>query len=184
MMSSAPASNAHEPSRAALIESDALDPVPPDRRQHWSVPALIFGGLEFTIPVLMVGAALVKDFSLRAILGILAVALAIQWIGNSVQGYLGARTGLSSSFLARQSFGEMQGRLLVGATLALLSMGWWAVQTAVASNAIAAMLGIDYHAERLAWALITIVTGAVFAVPSVLGYSSMKWTDYIAVPAG
>lgn len=175
---------AREARRDPLIETDDLGPVPLHQRQHWSVPALIFGGLEFTIPVLMVGAVLVKDYSLGVILWILLVALAIQWVGNAVQGYLGARTGLSSSFLARQSFGEVQGRLVVGSTLALLSMGWWAVQTAVAGNAIAAMLGIDYHSERLAWALITIFAGALFAVPAVLGYSSMKWTDYFAVPAG
>jgi cytosine permease len=46
------------------------------------------------------------------------------------------------------------------------------------------MLGIDYTTSWGIWAIITIVVGLIFAIPSILGYSSMKWTDYIAVPAG
>lgn len=168
----------------ALQARDRLTAVPPDERVHWRVPALIFGGLEFTIPVLMTGAALSDDFGLASILGILAVALALQWGGNALQGYMGASSGLSSTFLARRSFGTAQARFVVGPLLALLSMGWWAVQTAVAGNAVAAMAGIDYRTERLAWAAVTAAAGVVFAVPSVMGYRSMKWTDYVAVPAG
>lgn len=168
----------------ALQARDRLTAVPPDERVHWRAPALIFGGLEFTIPVLMAGAALADDFGLASILAILAVALALQWAGNALQGYMGASSGLSSTFLARRSFGTAQSRFVVGPLLAVLSMGWWAVQTAVAGNAVSAMLGIDYRTERLAWGLVTAAAGVVFAVPSVLGYRSVKWTDYVAVPAG
>lgn len=167
-----------------FVEEDVLTPIPLDERVHWRVPALIFGGLEFTIPVLMAGAALADDFSLAAILGILCAALAIQWVGNALQGYMGAESGLSSTFLARQSFGVLQSRTVVGPLQAFLSMGWWAVQTAVAGNAISAMFGIDYETERLLWAGITTAAGILFAIPSVLGYESMKWTDYVAVPLG
>lgn len=169
---------------AGVVARDELTPIPPDERVSWRVPALIFGGLEFTIPVLMAGAALADDFGLASILAILAVALAVQWAGNALQGYMGAASGLSSTFLARRSFGVEQSRLVVAPLLALLSMGWWAVQTAVVGNAVSAMLGIDYQTERLAWGLITAAAGILFAVPSVLGYQSMKWTDYFAVPAG
>jgi cytosine permease len=169
---------------AGVVARDELTPIPPDERVSWRVPALIFGGLEFTIPVLMAGAALADDFGLASILAILAVALAVQWAGNALQGYMGAASGLSSTFLARRSFGVEQSRFVVAPLLALLSMGWWAVQTAVVGNAVSVMLGIDYRTERLAWGLITAAAGILFAVPSVLGYQSMKWTDYFAVPAG
>ena len=39
-------------------KDEALASVPINERQHWISPAIIFGGLEFTIPVLMVGATL------------------------------------------------------------------------------------------------------------------------------
>lgn len=59
-----------------------------------------------------------------------------------------------------------------------------AVQTAVAGNALCAMLNIDYKTQKMAWMLITTIVGFTFAAPSIIGYSSMKWTDYVAVPAG
>lgn len=167
-----------------IVARDDLTPVPPGERVSWTVPAVIFGGLEFTVPVLMAGAALADHFSLATVAGIVAAALAIQWVGNAIQGYMGAASGLSSTFLARQSFGVAQSRFVIGPALALFSMGWWAVQTAVVGNAFSAILGIDYATERLAWGAVTAVAGILFAVPSVMGFESMKWTDYVAVPAG
>ncbi|MFD2210777.1 purine-cytosine permease family protein [Virgibacillus halophilus] len=168
------------------IEKDvALQAVPDEQRQHWMTPAMIFGGLEFTIPVLMVGATLAGSYGLGKIFFILIVALfVIQWTGNALQGYIGAKTGRSSSVIARTSFGAIQARFIVGLTIFIVSLGWWAVQTSVAGNAIAAMFGVDYAKQWGLWALITVVAGFLFAIPSIIGYGSMKWTDYIAVPAG
>lgn len=169
-----------------LIGQDqALSPVPLNEREHWLAPAVIFGGLEFTIPVLMVGAALTASFGISKIILILLVALVgIQWVGNTLQGYLGAKTGRSSSVIARSSFGAFQAKIIVGLTIFFVLLGWWALQTAVAGNAISAMLGIDYENNWMSWAIVTVICGLLFAIPSILGYGSMKWTDYIAVPAG
>lgn len=108
----------------------------------------------------------------------------IQWVGNALQGYIGAKTGRSSSVIARTSFGSVQARFIVGLTIFVVSLGWWAVQTSVAGNAISAMFGVDYTTQWGLWAFITVIAGLLFAIPSIIGYSSMKWTDYIAVPAG
>ncbi|GGC89174.1 cytosine permease [Thalassobacillus devorans] len=168
-----------------LKQDEALSSVPESKRQHWLTPAMIFGGLEFTIPVLMVGATLAGSFGLGKIFLILVLALVgIQWIGNALQGYLGAKTGRASSVIARTSFGAKQARFIVGLTIFIVSLGWWALQTAVAGNAISAMFGIDYTTQWGLWALITVIAGLLFALPSIIGYNSMKWTDYIAVPAG
>lgn len=170
----------------SFIDQDqALDAIPESNRQHWITPAMIFGGLEFTIPVLMVGAALTASFGLSKILLILIIGLfGFQWVGNTLQGYIGAKTGRSSSVISRASFGSIQAKMIVGFTIFIVSLGWWALQTAVAGNAISAMLGIDYQQNWIGWAVITIICGLLFALPSIIGYSSMKWTDYIAVPAG
>ncbi|WP_150283555.1 cytosine permease [Rummeliibacillus sp. TYF-LIM-RU47] len=168
-----------------MDQDQALDSIPESQRQHWLTPAMIFGGLEFTIPVLMVGASLAAGFGLSSILVILIISLfGIQWIGNTLQGYIGAKTGRTSSVIAKTSFGSVQAKVLVGLTIFLVSLGWWAVQTAVAGNAISAMFGIDYKNNWIGWAVVTVICGLLFALPSIIGYSSMKWTDYIAVPAG
>jgi len=172
-------------SESFMDQDQALDAIPENARQHWITPTMIFGGLEFTIPVLMIGAALTGSFGLSKILVILIIALfGFQWIGNTLQGYIGAKTGRSSSVIARSSFGAVQAKVIVGLTIFIVSLGWWALQTAVAGNAISAMLGIDYKNNWLGWAIVTVVCGFLFALPSIIGYSSMKWTDYIAVPAG
>jgi cytosine permease len=169
----------------AVGNDEALSAIPADKRQHWLTPAMIFGGLEFTIPVLMVGATLAGAFGMSSIFWILLVSLFIfQWIGNAIAGYIGAKTGRSSSVIARTSFGANQARFIVGLTIFVVSLGWWALQTAVAGNAISAMIGIDYENEIVSWAIVTIIVGLLFAIPSIIGYGSMKWTDYIAVPAG
>ncbi|WP_141905091.1 cytosine permease [Lysinibacillus sp. Y5S-8] len=168
-----------------LGKDPALTPIPENDRQHWITPTMIFGGLEFTIPVLMVGASLSASFGLGKIFLILIIALFVfQWLGNALQGYIGAKTGLPSSVIAKTSFGTVQAKLIVGLTIFIVSLGWWALQTAVAGNAIAAMFGIDYKHDWLAWAIVTTVAGLLFAAPSIIGYGSMKWTDYLAVPSG
>lgn len=162
-----------------------LESVPLSKRQHWLTPAVIFGGLEFTIPVLMVGATLAGAFGLLQIFWIVLAAMIIfQWTGNAIQGHIGAKTGRPSSVIAKNSFGNLQARIIAGGTIFIASLGWWALQTAVAGNAISAMFGIDYDTQWIFWALITTIAGLIFAIPSIIGYHSMKWTDYLAVPAG
>ena len=177
--------NSSESQSSFLKTDSALAPVSAEERQHWIVPTMIFGGLEFCIPIIMIGSVLSADFSFWELISILLISLiVIQWPGNAIQGYIGAKTGLASSVLAQQSFGLTQSRYVIGLIIALMNMGWWAIQTSVVSNAVSVMFGIDYNTELFAWILITIVVGLLFALPSVIGYSSMKWTDYFAVPAG
>lgn len=168
-----------------MDKDSATRRVPESERQHWIVPATIFGGLEFSVPVIMIGAVLAGAFGLSEILLILLVGLVlIQWLGNTLQGYIGAKTGLPSSVIARSSFGALQARFIIGLALVILNIGWFAVNTAVAGNAISAVLGIDYEQNWIGWTALTIVAGLLFALPAVFGYNSMKWTDYLAVPAG
>ena len=162
-----------------------FNPIPIDRRQKWYVPAIIFGGLEFCIPVLLVGGILIGNFGIIEIIGILLVGLVFfQWLGNAVVGYIGAKTGLTSSTLSVFSFGKEQSRIIVSSIIIILTLGWWAIQTSVASDALSALLGINKNDNFLFYIFITTIVGLLFAVPSILGYNSIKWVDYIAIPAG
>ncbi|NAY92388.1 permease [Muricauda sp. JGD-17] len=162
-----------------------LVPVPQNERQPWYVPAIIFGGLEFCIPVLLVGGILIGNFSLLEVIGVLLIGLVFfQWIGNAIQGYIGAKTGLTSSALAALSFGNKQSKIVVGIVILILTLGWWAIQTSVASDAFSALLGINKDENLFLYILSTVVIGLLFAIPSILGYASIKWVDYIAIPAG
>ena len=154
-------------------------------RQPWYVPAIIFGGLEFCIPVLMLGGILATNFSLLNVIAILVVGLVIiQWIGNTIVGYIGAKTGLNASDLASISLGKKQSKLIVSSTILFITLGWWAIQTAVATDALSSLLSISKASNFITYCSITTVIGVLFALPSIIGFSSMKWVDYIAIPAG
>ena len=43
--------------KQTIREDAALSAVPMENRQHWIVPTTIFAGLEFAVPVIMVGEA-------------------------------------------------------------------------------------------------------------------------------
>jgi cytosine permease len=166
-------------------KDNAIDRIPNSDRQPWYVPAIVFGGLEFCIPVLIVGGILIGNFSLLETIGILLLGLVFfQWIGNAIQGYIGAKTGLTSSALASLSFGKEQSRIIVGIVILVLTLGWWAIQTSVATDAFCALLGIDKTDNLFLYILCMVIIGILFAIPSILGFASIKWVDYIAIPAG
>src|SRR5699024_11540790 len=74
-----------------------LESVAASKRQHWTTPAVIFGGLEFTIPVLMVGATLAGAFGLTQIFWVVIVAMyGIQWWGIVFQWIVGDEIGRPS----------------------------------------------------------------------------------------
>lgn len=166
-------------------EDSAIKAVPIDNRTSWLTPAIIYAGCEFTISVSMVGAMVIGSYSLQKFFLLTLLALVIiTWAGNAVNSYLGAMTGRPSSVITRSSFGVAQSRILVAFVVLFNSGAWWALQTAIAGNAMSTMFGIDYSVQYWSWAMVTIVCGLVFAIPAVLGYTSMAWTDYIAVPGG
>lgn len=162
-----------------------LNAIPESERENWIGPAIVFAGLEFSIPVLMVGGSLIGSFGFKGMMPvILFTFLVITWIGNSIGCYMGSKTGLSSSVIARQSFGATQAKITVALVVGVLSMGWWAITTATCGNALCAIIGIDYHVNKLGWIICTTIVGIIFALPSILGFNAMKWTDYLAVPGG
>jgi len=168
-----------------MVEEDsAIKPIPLERRTSWVSPAMIYAGCEFCIPVMMVGSGLIGSFSFLEIILLVVAGTLMIWVGDALQAALGGFTGRPSAVIGRCSLGTVQSRVLLSLLLFINGVGWWGLQTAVTGNAICAMFGIDYLAERGLWALVTIGAGLIFAVPSVLGYTSMKWTDYVAIPAG
>lgn len=177
--------NQHEIIRDNTVTRDeAIDPVPLEQRGHWIGPFSVNAGLEFTIPVLTTGALLIGSFSLWMTTLILVIALVITWIGNALNGYMGAKTGRPSTVIAKSSFGNIQARFVVGINIIIVCLFWWGLQTHVAGDAIAAIVGVSKEQDPFLWGIIVLIVGITFAIPSILGYESMKWTDYIAVPAG
>lgn len=175
--------NYQKNSNSTVKRDEAILPVPIKQRGHWIGPTLVNAGLEFSIPILTTGALIVTNFNIWKSTIIIFIGVFITWIGNFLNSYMGAKTGRSSTVIARSSFGRIQARLVVGINIMIVSLFWWSLQTHVASEAISAMIGINKD-DGIIWYLLVILIGLTFAIPSILGYESMKWTDYLAVPAG
>lgn len=167
------------------INEAGMTPIPLNKRESWLPAAIVWAGCEFTISVIMGGAGLVSGLGTKRFLfTVLGVLLLITRPTDALNSYVGAVTGRSSTAITRSSFGALQSRTIISGIITFNVLGWWGIQTAVTGDALCALLGIDYSENKLAFILLTIVAGIVFAVPAIMGYTSIKIVDYIAVPAG
>ena len=167
------------------VNETGLQPIPLNKRESWVNAALVWAGCEFAISVIMTGSGIIASFSLKHFVLILLFSLiVITWVSDGFNSYLGALTGRSSTVIARASFGAKQSKYIVSLLIMFNLIGWWAVQTSITGNAICTMFNIDYTAQKGIWIGAIVLAGILFALPPILGYTSMKWVDYIAVPGG
>ena len=126
-----------ENTKKAKMDDNPMTPVPLEDRQHWLTPAVMFGGLEFCVPVLMIGATLIGAYGFKGMIPVvLFTFICLTWVGNSIGGYIGAKSGVSSSVVARQGFGDKQAKFIIALVIGVVSMGHWALQTAVTLSLI------------------------------------------------
>lgn len=167
------------------VNEAGMTPIPLTKRENWFHAALVWAGCEFTISVIMGGSGLASGLGFqRFLITMIGVMFLITWPTDALNSYVGAVTGRSATAITRQSFGAIQSRTLVSGIITFNTLGWWGIQTAVTGNALCALFGIDYSESKLAFILLTIVAGIIFALPAISGYTSIKIIDYIAVPAG
>ena len=57
----------------AVEADEPMTPIPEESREHWISPAVVFGGLEFSVSVLMIGATLIGAFGLRGMVPVVCL---------------------------------------------------------------------------------------------------------------
>ena len=167
-----------------FVSEAGIDPIPLDKRTSWVSPAIVWAGCEFAISVIMTGTGIISNFTLKEFFDLIIWTSNLNLAWRWYQQFLGALTGRSSSVIARAPFGDVQSRILISFFAIFNLVGWWAIQTAITGNAQCTMFGINYVENHMAWVIVTVIAGILFAIPPIIGYSSMAWTDYIAVPGG
>jgi len=167
------------------INESGLVSIGLDKRESWVQPALVWAGCEFSITVIMTGTGIISAFTFKEFMILLLFSiLGFTWITDGFNSYMGALSGRSSGVIARSSFGSQQAKYLISILVAFNLIGWWAINTAITGNAICTIFNIDYTVQRGFWIMATIFAGVLFTIPPVLGYTSIKWIDYFAVPGG
>jgi len=167
------------------INESGLIPIGLDKRESWVKPAIVWAGCEFSIVVIMTGSGIISAFTFKEFMILLLFSIVgFTWITDGFNSYMGALSGRSSGVIARSSFGSQQAKYLISILVAFNLIGWWAINTAITGNALCTIFNIDYTVQTGYWVIATIFAGILFTIPPVLGYTSIKWIDYVAVPGG
>ena len=93
----------------------------------------------------MAGSGLGLGLSIKGVILATIIGLVIlSWLGDPINAYIGAKTGLPGAVIARQSFGTLQARIVASLVMVMLHTGWWAINTTLVANAFCTAFGIDY----------------------------------------
>jgi cytosine permease len=124
-----------------MAESEEMDvplnPIPLEKRESWIGPAIVYAGVQFSFAVVMAGSGLGLGLSIKGVILATIIGLVIlSWLGDSINAYIGAKTGLPGAVIARQSFGTLQARIVASLVMVMLHTGWWGHQYHISCKCI------------------------------------------------
>ena len=155
--------------------------IPENQRQNWWSIALVWIGAMICVSCLMVGGVLGSGLTLgRCVLAIL-IGYGIVCFYMCFVGIQGCDTGLPTAVMAGGALGEIGGKYVVSAILALACIGWFGIQAAVCGASFASMLAAMGGPELPVW-ICSVVWGIIMVTTACFGFKGLKWLNYIAVP--
>ena len=164
---------------AAGNNDNATRRVPDSEKKSTLSVAMVTAGYCICMSGLFTGASMAAGMSLRnAIIASIIGNLILSVYGCAV-GVAGAKEGVSTSILARHSFGR-NGSKIIGVLLAVVMLGWFSVQVGFFGDTIHAMFPnagfITNKYFAAFWGGILMLLTAYF------GYKGLNILSYIAVP--
>lgn len=165
----------------AVHDSDnAVHRVPEEQKKGFISIAAVAAGFCICMSGLYTGAAIAFGIPLKsAIIAAIIGNIILSLYGGAI-GAAGAKEGVASAMLSRHSFG-MQGSKFVGALLAVVMLGWFAVQVGFFGTTMEALFPgggfITSQYVAAAWGGILMMFTAYF------GYKGLNILSYVAVPA-
>jgi cytosine permease len=133
----------HKTRLLSVEEGFTLRPILPYSRLHWKKLAQIYASCMASIPILLVGFWLAKNFSLLEIILITLISILIVFVLDSANSALGADTGLPAAVLASNCLGKSFSKIVVAAPLILAGWGWFGIQLALAIDSLLVALGAE-----------------------------------------
>lgn len=141
---------------------------------------LIVAGALCGLPVLILSSQVGKELGLLGAVVAFIVGGAISGVLGALNSYCGARSGLSLALISEQTFGRLGG-IVLKLTIALCTLGWFAVICAVMGATAA---GILHQAWQINVAPAFLV-GALIVVVGLLtlrGVKGLSWIGTIILP--
>lgn len=133
----------HKTRLLSVEEGFTLRPILPYSRLHWRKLAQIYASCMASIPILLVGFWLAKNFSLTEIGLITLISAFIVFVLDSANSALGADTGLPAAVLAGNCLGKPLSKVMVAAPLILAGWGWFGIQLSLAIDSLLAVFGAE-----------------------------------------
>lgn len=137
--------------------------------------AMTWSGFPFILAITMTGSvlALGAGFEKAATATVLGSLFMFFYVG--ILGEWGWRSGQSFAQIAQSVFGHKGFRLISG-LLATLVLGWFAINTAMPAEILAATYGLPYP-------VIAIILGALFLMITARGINGVNAISLLSVPA-
>ncbi|WP_066190411.1 cytosine permease [Gracilibacillus timonensis] len=157
-----------------MQEEYETTPVPKNKRKSLFSVTMVWAGFPMIITSAVTGATLVH--SMGFVQGMLAVLL-----GNLLLfGYvgllsiLGAKYGMNFGMLASRTFGR-KGYMIATGLLSTLVIGWFAVQTSLTGESMAAAYDVNLF-------VVTLIAGVLFLAATLIGIKALTIVGSISVP--
>jgi cytosine permease len=157
----------------------ALISVPKEQRKSFASIMWVNAGYSINLGCIATGAALAATMPLDQLFIAFAIGTALLAIVGIAIGAIGAKYGVSSSVLSRQSFGRY-GSWLVGFVLAVsLGIGWFGWQVGFFANTIHALVPNSWLTTPT---VACIWGGALMILTATIGFKAMGILSFITVP--
>jgi cytosine permease len=156
-----------------------LTAVPMDRRKSlWSISVVLLGFTFFT-GTMWAGSLLGPAFTFPELMMIIFIGNLLLGSYVSVLGYIAFHTGLTTTLLARYSFGDYGSRI-VDLIFLFTQLGWAGWGIAMTSIVFGSLLGLQ---STFWFVTFCIIFGIGFSVTAYIGYKGLEILSTIAVPA-
>lgn len=158
----------------------AVTPVPLEERKSFLSIAWVNAGYTINLGCIFGGAALAAFLPLHQVFLALAIATAIQAAISIPIGAIGAKYGLSSALLSRQSYGRYGSWLIAFVLAVSLGVGWFGWQVALFADTIHALAPNFFLTERT---LACIWGGIAMMLTATIGFKAIGVLSFIIVPS-
>jgi cytosine permease len=162
------------PHRELLAEEYESRPVPAAARRSLLSVASVWAGFPMIITSAVTGATLVHGLGFGGGLAAIAIGNVLLMLYVGTLSMLAARTGRNFALQATETFGRT-GYIACSALLSTLVLGWFAVQTGLVGESMAAAFEVNKT-------LIVLVAGVLFTAFTLLGIRALSIIGQISVP--
>jgi len=148
------------------------------RKKLWSISMVLLGFTFFT-GTMWAGSLLGPAFKFTELMWIIFVGNLLLGLYVSGLGYIAYQTGLSTTLLARYSFGDYGSRL-VDFIFLFTQLGWAGWGVAMVAIVFGELVGINFAASFI---ILCIIFGIGFSITAYIGYKGLEVLSTYAVPA-